>query len=156
MSDALVKAKDRIEDLLPLIERSEVLDEAITLYLDHCMAQADWTSDIARRAIAASSASEEIWDHVLAFMNEDQSSATRAADLVGALMEKFPNTLPGDAVGLLTPVLRDAGPELAEALGHALRPSRKSVNKLRRAMSGFSSTPAQRARNAAFKEDAGL
>ncbi|AQT71391.1 P-loop NTPase fold protein [Streptomyces sp. fd1-xmd] len=156
LSTAMSKAGDQLDDLLVLIELAPALDAAVMLYLNHCVSQPAWESAAARAAVTASSASEAIWNHVLSFMSEDQTSAIHAADLMAALVERYGASLPEDAVARLTPVLMNAEPALARALGVALRPLNRVAKKLRKAMDGYSSTPAQRARNAAFREGSGI
>ncbi|MEU6098440.1 P-loop NTPase fold protein [Streptomyces sp. NPDC047079] len=156
LSAAMVKAGDEFKELLSLIENAPTFDHAVLLYLNHCLVQPEWKSAAARGAVNASSASEVIWDHVLSFMGEDQSSATRAADLMAELIESSPGALPNDVVSRLSPVLMNAEPDLARALGLALRPLPKTAQRLRKAMDGNSSTPTQRARNTAFREGSGI
>ncbi|MEU1343260.1 P-loop NTPase fold protein [Streptomyces sp. NPDC005827] len=153
---ALVKAGDRISDVLTLIHETTEFDNAIMLYLNNRMEQADWTPALAATAITACNDPAALWKHTLPFMTEDQSSATRAAAFIATLIEHHPDSVPDDIVASLTPVLREADTQLASAIGHALRPLPKTAQKLRRAMNGFSNTPAQRARNAAFKEASGI
>ncbi|MFD4572406.1 P-loop NTPase fold protein [Streptomyces sp. NPDC058417] len=156
LTTALVKAGDQISDVLALIQEAPEFDNAVMWYLNNRLEQPDWAPLLAASAIAASSDPAALWKHVLPFMTEDQSSATRAAAFIGALIEHHQESVPDDIVTSLTPVLREAEPQLATSLGHALRPSPATARKLRRAMDGFSSTPAQRARNAAFKEASGI
>ncbi|MFE2094832.1 P-loop NTPase fold protein [Streptomyces sp. NPDC059460] len=156
LSTAMAKSGDRIDDLLALLADAPALDDAVMLYLDHCLAQPSWDTDTAVRAIRASSASETMGNYVLSLMGEDQTSAIRATDLLATLVERAPDTLPADVVVRLTPVLMNAEPDLARALGRALRPLPRVAKRLRQAMGGHSSTSAQRARNAAFKEGSGI
>ncbi|MFF7356371.1 P-loop NTPase fold protein [Streptomyces filipinensis] len=156
LSTAMVKSGDRIDDLLALIADVPALDDAVMLYFNHCVGQPTWSSIAATAAAGATSTSEAVWNHVLTLMGEDQSSAMRAADLLAALVECAPDRLPADAIIHLTPVLMNAEPNLARELGRALRPLPRTARKLRKAMDGHSSTPAQRARNAAFREGSGI
>ncbi|MGW7053679.1 hypothetical protein [Streptomyces sp. NPDC054887] len=156
LSTALVKSGDQISDVLALIQEAPEFDNAVMQYLSNRLEQPDWTPPLAASAIAVSSDPATLWMHVLPFMTEDQSSATRAATFIGALIEHHQESVPDDIITSLAPVLREAGPQLATSLGHALRPLPAAARKLRRAMDGFSSTPAQRARNAAFKEASGI
>ncbi|MET7972564.1 P-loop NTPase fold protein [Streptomyces mirabilis] len=156
LSSALVKAGEHISDVLALIQEAPEFDEAVMRYLNNRLEQPDWTPSLATAAIAASSDPTALWKHVLPFMTEDQSSATRAAAFIDALIEHHQESVPDDIVTSLTPVLRVAEPQLATALGQALRHLPAAARRLRRAMDGFSSTPAQRARNAAFKEASGF
>ncbi|MFF1710250.1 P-loop NTPase fold protein [Streptomyces sp. NPDC058268] len=156
LSAALVKAGEHINDVLVLIQEAPEFDKAVMRYLNNRLEQPDWTPSLATAAIAASSDPAALWKHVLPFMTEDQSSATRAAAFIDALIEHHQESVPDDIVTSLTPVLRVAEPQLATALGHALRHLPATARRLRRAMDGFSSTPAQRGRNAAFKEASGI
>lgn len=156
LSTAMVKSGDRIDDLLALIADVPALDDAVMLYFNHCVEQPTWNSIAATAAAGVTSASEAVWNHVLTLMGEDQSSAMRAADLLAALVECAPDRLPADAIIHLTPVLMNAEPNLARELGRVLRPLPRTARKLRKAMDGHSSTPAQRARNAAFREGSGI
>ncbi|MFD5327928.1 P-loop NTPase fold protein [Streptomyces sp. NPDC127092] len=155
LSNSLVKAHDEVEELLPLIEQAPAFDEAVLLYLNHALEQPAWDASAAQQVITASSASHEIWDRVLSYMTEDQTSAIRGTDLMAALVENRPDTLPDDLVHRLKPVLMDAGAGLARAMGRALRTQHAIAKKLRRAMDGHSSSSTQRDRNAAFKEGSG-
>ncbi|QJS13858.1 hypothetical protein HKX69_33810 [Streptomyces argyrophyllae] len=156
LSTAMVKSGDQIDGLLALIADAPTLDDAVMLYFNHCVEQPIWSSTTATAAARATSTSEAVWNHVLTLMGEDQSSAMRAADLLAALIEHAPDRLPADAILHLTPVLMNAEPDLARELGRALRPLPRTARKLRKAMDGRSSTPAQRARNAAFREGSGI
>ncbi|MYS71511.1 hypothetical protein GTY88_13915 [Streptomyces sp. SID5926] len=156
LTAALVKAGERMDDVLTLVKEAPEFDKAAMRYLDYRLEQAAWMPLLAAAAIAAASDPAAFWAHVLPFMTEDQSSATRAASYIGALIEYHPESVPEDIVACLTPVLREAEPQLATALGRALRPLPATVRKLRRAMSGHSNASAQRSRNTAFKEAAGL
>ncbi|MEU9737241.1 P-loop NTPase fold protein [Streptomyces sp. NPDC048002] len=152
LSAALVSAGEHISPLLDLIQDAPAFDEAVVLYLNNRLAQPEWTPQMANAAIALVHEPGVIWKHVLSVMAEDQSTATRAAALVAALIEHHPNTAPDDLVATLTPTLRAAETTLARAIGTALRPVPQTARKLRRAMEGHSNSSAQRARNAAFKE----
>lgn len=156
LSAALVKAGEEISDVLTLIREAPDLDHGVMLYLNNRLAQPEWTPELASAAIALSNDPSALWKHVLPFTTEDQSSATRAAAFLAALIEHHPDSVPDDLVASLTPVLREAEPQLAAAIGHALRPLPKTAQKLRRAMDGFSKPPAQRARNTAFREASGI
>ncbi|MDX3341707.1 P-loop NTPase fold protein [Streptomyces sp. ATCC51928] len=156
LTTALVQAGDQISGVLTLIQEAPEFDNAVMRYLSNRLEQPDWTPLLAASAIAVSGDPAALWMHVLPFMTEDQSSAIRAAAFIGALIEHHQDSVPEDIVTSLAPVLREADPQLATSLGHALRPLPARARKLRRAMDGFSSTPAQRARNAAFKEASGI
>ncbi|MEV7797242.1 P-loop NTPase fold protein [Streptomyces sp. NPDC087512] len=156
LTAALVIAGEHIDDVLSLVKDAPEFDKAVKRYLDNRIEQAAWTPRRAAAAIAATSDPAALWAHVLPLMTEDQSSATRAASYIGALIEHHQASVPEDIAQSLAPVLREAEPQLATALGHALRPLPATARKLRRAMNGSSSTRAQRARNTAFKEAAGI
>ncbi|MGW6521747.1 P-loop NTPase fold protein [Streptomyces sp. NPDC054962] len=156
LSAALVSADEHINPLLAVIQDAPAFDEAVVLYLNNLLVQPEWNPQPANAAIALAHKPAVIWKHVLPVMTEDQTTAARAAAFIAALIEHHPNTAPDDLVATLTPTLRAAETTLARAIGAALRPVPKTARKLRRAMEGHSNNPAQRARNAAFKEASGI
>ncbi|MFI6494799.1 P-loop NTPase fold protein [Streptomyces sp. NPDC050564] len=156
LTTALVKAGAQTSSLLSLTQDASAFDDAVVLYLNNRLAQPEWTPEPASAAIAHVHDAAVIWKHVLPTMTEDQSSAARAAAFLAALIEYHPDSVPDDLVSALAPALREAEPTLATAIGTALRPLPKTARKLRRAMDGYSSISAQRARNAAFKEASGV
>ncbi|MFD5724335.1 P-loop NTPase fold protein [Streptomyces sp. NPDC127036] len=156
LSAGLVKAGEHISDVLALIRQAPEFEASIMLYLNNRLQHSNWMPDLAATAIAESNDPAALWKHVLPFMTEDQTSATRTTEFIAALIEHHKESVPDDIVTTLTPVLLDADPQLARALGWALRAMPKTARKLRRAMDGFSNSQAQRARNAAFKEASGI
>ncbi|MDW4910069.1 P-loop NTPase fold protein [Streptomyces sp. ADMS] len=156
LCNALVKANEEISDVLTMIREASDFDDGVMVYLNNRLEQPEWTPALASAAITLVNDPAALWKHVLPSMTEDQSSATRATAFIAALIEHHPDSVPDDLVASLTPVLREAEPQLATAIGHAMRPLPKTARKLRRAMDGFSNTLAQRARNAAFKEASGI
>ncbi|WP_329254631.1 P-loop NTPase fold protein [Streptomyces canus] len=156
LSAALVKAGAQTSSLLSLIQDASAFDEAVALYLNNRLAQPEWTPEAAQAAIARVHDPAVLWKHVLTALTEDQSSAARAAVFLAALIEYHPDSVPDDLDSALAPVLREAEPTLATEIGTALRSLPRTARKLRKTMDGYSSTSAQRARNAAFKAASGI
>jgi hypothetical protein len=156
LSAALVKAGAKTSSLLSLIQEASAFDEAVALYLNNRLTQPEWTPEAAHAAIARVHDPAVLWKHVQTALTEGQSSAARAAVYLAALIESHPGSVPDDLVSALAPVLREAEPALATEIGAALRSLPKTARKLRKSMDGYSSTSAQRARNAAFKAASGI
>ncbi|MEU9420420.1 P-loop NTPase fold protein [Streptomyces sp. NPDC048272] len=149
---ALVKSGPHIAETLHLMKDAEQADAAILRFIDRCLVQPQWDPELVTSAVVASNAPEELWNHLLPQMAEDQTTAARVAVALKALMNSHPDSYPDDLVDTLHPVLRDARPDLARAIGRMLASVDKLGDKLRKSLNGQSSSPEERARNQAFKE----
>ncbi|MFD8079332.1 P-loop NTPase fold protein [Streptomyces sp. NPDC059718] len=154
---ALVKSSgDHLPQTLQLMHGSPQAGSAMTSFIDHCLAQPDWQPDRIAVIVAACPEPEALWSHVLPIMAEDQGTAAKVAHIIGSLIESHPASIPTALLQYLHPILKVADPALATELGKALRSQKKLAEKLRRSLTGFGSTPEQRARNKAFKDASGI
>ncbi|MEU6300476.1 P-loop NTPase fold protein [Streptomyces erythrochromogenes] len=149
---ALIKSGAHIAETLRLMKDADQADAAILRFIDRCLVQPEWDPELVISAVDASTAPEELWTHLLPQMTEDQTTAARVAVALKALMNSHPDSYPEDLVDTLHPVLRDARPDLARAIGRMLASVDKLGDKLRKSLNGQSNSPEERARNQAFKE----
>ncbi|MEU4355049.1 P-loop NTPase fold protein [Streptomyces virginiae] len=149
---ALIKSGPHIAETLQLMKDAEQADAAIVRFIDRCLVQPLWDPELIISAVVASTAPEELWIHLLPQMTEEQTTAERVAVALRALMNAHPGSYPDGLVDSLHPVLRDARPDLARAIGRVFASASKLGDKLRKSLNGQSSSPEERARNQAFKE----
>lgn len=152
---ALVKAGADINAVLHLISTASDFDAAITLFVDYCLARPEWEPDLVRIATISTRAPERLWELLLPQMTTDEDTAIRIARVLCILLEHHAASAPDDLVEQLHPILRDARPSLARALGEIFPVGNGIGDKLRKTLNGLSSSPEAKARNLAFKEGRG-
>ncbi|MDD9376891.1 P-loop NTPase fold protein [Streptomyces sp. ZAF1911] len=149
---ALNKSGPDITETLQLMREAEQANAAIVWFIDRSLVQPQWAPELVVSAVVASTAPEELWSHLLPQMTEDQTTAARVAVALEALMSSHPESFPADLVDSLYPILRDAHPKLARAIGRVFASEGRLGDKLRKRLNGQSNSPEERARNQAFKE----